>query len=229
MRRPVFSWRRAIVTVVTVTVAAAGVLQWLVTTQHFWAKLEILGAVVAASVMAVLLPFVFAWLGFVKFALKEVSEHPERLRQRRAETWLAVETNARFLNREIEMLRLRQDGHDVEILLNVGAYDGVKGDMMFEIAAIPDMAVYGVARVRIIEDDKSWCVLDSREGRPEFASQMRERLASGEVVPPQGYRVQPFMARSYFYVLESVGTSSDPTQFRTTTAEPEEGHERERG
>jgi hypothetical protein len=53
---------------------------------------------------------------------------------------------------------------------------------------------------------------------------MRQRLTAGDVAPPDGYVVRPFMADSYRYVAGLISDHGDPTKFRSTVAVSEEEH-----
>jgi hypothetical protein len=205
-----------------ITVAAVGFTAWLATTQHFWTKVEIISAVVGVAALVCALPFLGAFGSYALAAIRTAPRMPERLREERASTWLAVEANAVLDGIDVSMLRLRLEGSDVLVLLDVGQAQRVRGGMLFEVVALPDFEVYGVVRVQEVEDDTAWCAMVPNEGHDSFIAQMRQRLEAGDVAPPQGYLVRPFMVDTYRYVQRVMAAGQDPTQFQATVPAEEE-------
>jgi hypothetical protein len=217
--------RQFFVYVITGTVAAVGIASWLVPATHFWAKVEIIAILVAAIMVAALLPYGLRVFLHTRRALRTLAELPELLRAVRAETWLAFETNALLGGgAEIVVQRLKSEGSDVLFLLNVGVAQGMRPEMMFELVAVPDMEIYGVMRASHVTEEMSWCTLDPGEGKAEFVEQMLTRLDAGEVAPPPGYEVRPFMRDAYQHLWQSLSTTFDPTRRQEATpAEEEDG------
>jgi hypothetical protein len=202
-KKPVFPLARLVVQAAVTALAVIGGVEWFGTPEHFGAKVEIFLLIVGLSVAVVVAPYCYRLLKFVWEAVKLVPTVDERIRVERANTWRAVQTNSRFANVEISMLRMKLSGTGVRVLLNVGELQAVQAGQQFEIVAVPDMETYGVVTVAEPGDENSWCELEPNEGQPGFMEQMRERLKKGDLLPPAGYQARPFMADSYRHVLES--------------------------
>jgi hypothetical protein len=216
VERPRLPIRRLVVGTPGAVALAAGVLQWFFPTSPTSVKLKILVVVTLASAVLVVAPFVVAWISFVRQVISEHALFPERLRQMRVRTWLAVETNALLSEVEISILRLKTEEQSVFFLLNVGTRQGVREDMQFEVVAVPDMEIYGVCRVLEAGEESTWTRLEDGEGRPEFAGQMLTRLQSGDVEPPKGFAVRPLMAGSWAYVAAAFLRQANRAQFENT-------------
>lgn len=208
--------RRLVVGTPGAVALAAGVLQWFFPTSPTSEKLTILVVVTIGSALLFVVPFALNWITFVRQVVSERGSFPERLRQMRVGTWLAVETNALLSEVEISILRLKMEKQAVFFLLNVGARQGVREGMQFEVVAVPDMEIYGICRVLEAGEESTWVRLEEGEGRAEFASQMLTRLQSGEVAAPKGFAVRPLMAGSWAYVAAAFLRQSSRAQFENT-------------
>jgi hypothetical protein len=216
--------RRLLLTTPGAVAIAIGVLQWFFPTSDTRVKLKILTVVIVGSALIVVVPFVVDWIRFVRRVISDHAGFPERLRQMRTGTWLAVETNALLSEVEISTLRLKMEGEDVFFLLSVGTRQGVRQDMQFEVVAVPDMEIYGICRVLVPSEETTWALLEHGEGRVEFVDQMVTRLQAGDVEPPRGFAVRPLMAGSWAYVATAFHRQADLTQFEDTVATEEEGN-----
>jgi hypothetical protein len=224
VERPRFGWRTFISRVVVGTVAASGFTAWLATTPHFWTKVEIIAAVAAGVAVLSALPFLLETVSYARIAIRAMPDLPERLRRERASIWLAVEANALLNGVDVRMLRLRLDGSEVAVLLNIGSGQRVREGMLFEVVALPDFEVYGLVRVDTLDEETAWCGMVPDQGHGQFIAQMRQRLQAGDVAPPQGYLVRPFMADTYNHLQKIMVERRDPTQFQATVPFDEERH-----
>lgn len=200
-------------------VSAITVLAWFVQPHSFLTKVWIFVALVGAIACTVLVPYVIGFARYVRATMTAYSQIPQQINEVRTSTWIAVRTNLILGDYPIDILRLKLDQDFILFLLDVGSYLGVEENMQFEIVAVPDMEVYGVIRVFQVEEEKSWCVLEPTEGRPDFVDQMKERLKSGELAPPSGYEVRPFMAAAFQYVIQPALPSA-PAAAPTFTIPP---------
>ena len=202
--RPTFPWRRVVGTGSGVAAACIGVLHFFIAEATFWTKVKATAVLVVIVVVVLSGPYVWRLFRYVREALRLADGLQDLLRATRAQTWLAMETNTLFGGAKLDILRLNSDETSVLALVNVGAAQGVKKAMQFEIVAIPDLELYGVVTVEQVMEEGAWCRLSSDEGKPSFEQQMRNRLAAGEVLPPKGYQVRPYMSNSYRFVLQSL-------------------------
>lgn len=194
-------------TAVTAT-AAIGVIAWFVQPRDFVDKVLVFVGLVGVIAATILVPYLYRLVSYVQGAVSAFEGIPAQINAVRIATWRAVQTNATFDGYPIDIQRLKLHEGFVLFLIDIGEYEGVESDMQFEIVAVPDMEVYGVIRAFQVKEESTWCVLDESEGRSEFATQMRDRLAGGDITPPGGYEVRPFMAAAYQYVMAQVGPAT---------------------
>lgn len=206
--RPTFSLKRFFVSAGVGIAGAIGFVDLFVTSDDFLTRLGIGAAVVALVVAALFAPFIAAWGIYVWKVICLAPGVPDLLRAERSRTWLAVEANAALQAEEITMTNIREEGSELHVLLNVGSAQRVRASMQFEIVAVPDMDVYGVVEAEDVREQTTWCRLLADEGKAEFPDRLRKRVAEGDLVPPLGYAVRPFMAGAYTHTMDSIATAS---------------------
>lgn len=197
--------------------ASIGVIAWFIQPHHFWTKVWVFAAMVGAIALSILASYLYKLFVYAKQTMVAYEALPQQIQGVRTSTWVAVQTNLLLSDYPIDILRLKLDEAFILFLIDVGSYLGAQTGMEFEIVAVPDMEVYGVIRVFQVEEEKSWCVLEEGEGRSDFYDQMKQRLRAGDVAPPAGYQVRPFMAAAFQYVVNSVRAQPLTTTQLTTT------------